>query len=402
METAKVVIGANFGDEGKGLVTNYLTGKFRGETCVNILFNGGAQRAHTVVTPDRRRHVFSHFGSGTFNGARTHFASPFIVNPILFKKELDQLSKLTSIPRVTGSPECRVTTPYDMALNQMIEMSRGINKHGSCGIGINATVDRCNTKEFDLTFRDLRNEFFETALNHMRLKWFPTQFEKYDIDIDDPKFEIFKRIFNSDSVIEKFIADSKYFCNNVELLDDRELSNIKAPGIFEGGQGLLLDQNLTEYFPHVTRSNTGVINVAHIANIAGIKYLGVYYVTRAYETRHGAGPMSLEIGDLNFEDQTNKPNKWQGSLRFGALDLEAMCNRIKWDFCKITHADASLNLAVTCLDQTSERVYIKGTSRKSWSDLPSSVMHSIRLPYQKLIMSTGPTRYDIRIANHKY
>lgn len=64
----KVVIGANFGDEGKGLMTDYFCNKLSADGSVlNIRHNGGAQAGHTVVTPDDKRHVFSHFGAGSFN-----------------------------------------------------------------------------------------------------------------------------------------------------------------------------------------------------------------------------------------------------------------------------------------------------------------------------------------------
>ena len=84
-----VVIGASYGDEGKGLVTDAITNI--DESTLNVLTNGGAQRGHTVVTPDGVRHVFHHFGSGTFKGAITYFPSSFIVNPIVFKKEMQEL-----------------------------------------------------------------------------------------------------------------------------------------------------------------------------------------------------------------------------------------------------------------------------------------------------------------------
>ncbi len=61
MRTGFAVIGANYGDEGKGLVTDFLSSRFA-DDCTVVRFNGGAQAGHTVVAPDERRHVFSHFG----------------------------------------------------------------------------------------------------------------------------------------------------------------------------------------------------------------------------------------------------------------------------------------------------------------------------------------------------
>nr|WP_279048354.1 adenylosuccinate synthetase [Bifidobacterium catenulatum] len=66
MTDVKIVVGANFGDEGKGLMADYFCHQAvsQGKKCLNVLTNGGAQRGHTVVYTDRKRHVFKHFSSG--------------------------------------------------------------------------------------------------------------------------------------------------------------------------------------------------------------------------------------------------------------------------------------------------------------------------------------------------
>ena len=76
----KAVIGANYGDEGKGLVTNYFCKQItdNNQTCAVMCTNGGAQRGHTVCLPSGIRHVFHHFGSGTFSKADTIFSKDFI------------------------------------------------------------------------------------------------------------------------------------------------------------------------------------------------------------------------------------------------------------------------------------------------------------------------------------
>ena len=91
---ARIVIGANFGDEGKGLVTDYLCSQGAG---VVVRFNGGAQAGHTVVTPEGERHVFRHFGSGTFLGVPTFLSQFFVCNPILFFEERKQLIDLGAL-----------------------------------------------------------------------------------------------------------------------------------------------------------------------------------------------------------------------------------------------------------------------------------------------------------------
>ena len=105
---AYAVIGANYGDEGKGLITDYLCRQV--ENPLVIRFNGGAQAGHTVESPEGVRHIFSHFGSGTLAGAPTYLSKHFVVNPILFNREYDVLVEKGIVPKVYVHPDCLVTT----------------------------------------------------------------------------------------------------------------------------------------------------------------------------------------------------------------------------------------------------------------------------------------------------
>ena len=110
----KVVIGSNYGDEGKGLATRYFSQQSiqNGNPCLNILYNGGCQRGHTVELKNGLRHVFHHFGSGSFDYADTYFDRDFIVNPMVFVKEYNELLPIVNIPchavMIYISPYCRV------------------------------------------------------------------------------------------------------------------------------------------------------------------------------------------------------------------------------------------------------------------------------------------------------
>lgn len=141
MANIKIVCGANFGDEGKGLMTDYFCHQAtsKGENCIVVMSNGGAQRGHTVVTPDGIKHIFKHFGAGTFAGAATYCPEEFIINPMTFRKEYDELGYL---PRTYIHRNCKWTTPYDMFINQIVEETRDNKRHGSCGMGIWETICR--------------------------------------------------------------------------------------------------------------------------------------------------------------------------------------------------------------------------------------------------------------------
>lgn len=153
----KVVIGANFGDEGKGLMTDYFCKRHNGKI-LNVLFNGGMQRGHTVVHKGKRR-VFHSFGAGSFSkNVKTYLADKFIVNPLMFNKELIDMYRTDWIDWhkekhiAYVSKNCLVTLPCDIMINQFIEQQRSKDRHGSCGLGINETVVR-NSNHMKMTLR---------------------------------------------------------------------------------------------------------------------------------------------------------------------------------------------------------------------------------------------------------
>ena len=138
MQEIKIIIGASYGDEGKGLAADYFGS--RGTNLINVLTNGGPQRGHTVEMPDGLRHVFKHFGAASFRGAASYFDRQFLVNPMEFIREYEELSSIHRPPMSFMHPDCRFTTPWDMMVNQMLTEKKGV--HNSCGFGIWETVLR--------------------------------------------------------------------------------------------------------------------------------------------------------------------------------------------------------------------------------------------------------------------
>jgi adenylosuccinate synthase len=323
---AKAVIGASFGDEGKGLTVDYLCA--RGDAGVVVRFSGGAQAGHTVVTPEGQRHVFRSVGSGAFCGVPT-FLSPFVsVNPIAILLELRQLDGLGVNPEIYASPECLVTTFADILINRRIEDARGAGRHGSCGLGISETIERSRIPELKITMADLYNQ----AALESRLAEICDRYAQFRTGspIVEP------------AMAEKFLLACKRL---PEVVFPAGIGQCKDP-VFESSQGLLLDQDNKEYFPHVTRSSTGLKNVRALCAQAGIEEIEAYYITRTYLTRHGAGPLPGEDSALSFEDETNTANTYQGALRFAPLDVDALWRRARADA-----GDADLRLVVTHRDQ---------------------------------------------------
>lgn len=342
MKRATAVIGAGFGDEGKGTLVDFIAAGSPGGPKVVVRFNGGAQAGHTVVA-DGKRHVFSHFGSGTLAGADTYLARHFVCNPVLFWHELRQLNDLGTKPVVGVDPRCAITTPYDMIINQLVEESRGDRRHGSVGVGFGETIERCGHPSFRLLKENLSDrKLIEQKLRLVRDHWMPARLRQFGIRTpakDDLRL--------SDAMLAKTVEAFAAFeamtaLAGAEFLDDKSV-------IFEGAQGLRLDMDGPN-FPHVTRSNTGLTNVVPLAKAAGL-YLDVVYATRPYLTKHGAGPLPGEyVPDPPLVDETNVDHPFQGKFRYGTLDPAELRKIIDADVKVGGSVVAGWSLGLTCLD----------------------------------------------------
>ena len=388
MRDVKIVVGASFGDEGKGLMTDYFAADAmkRGKTALVVCSNGGAQRGHTVklkcaeenayvanITPEIR-HVFHHFGSGTFVGAATYLPRFFIVNPMLFVNEYLELSdKLEAFrgcemcdaytqdfPKVYIHPQCFISTPYDMILNQILEESRGNARHGSCGMGIWETLVRSG-KCYDEVLQMKDEQIFEYIIKDCKNHLWKRLQEKGITKIRDE----WREIIDDEGIVEHYIQDFRFMnsvCETIDVDIFEEYDRI----IFENGQGLLLDRCRREYGNNTTPSNTGFRNPAALlreydcwkkeqetawidnkrlgqdksrndSNKAdGLINVEVCYVSRTYLTRHGAGRFDEQCdkSEINPDmvDMTNVPNPHQGTMRYGKLDEKALIRRIREDF----------------------------------------------------------------------
>lgn len=309
MKKFSVVMGTNYGDEGKGLTTDWLSGSDNPthETRAVARFCGGANAGHTVELDDGTRHVFGHLGSGTLCDLPTILTRDFIVNPVLFWKEKERLGRFSP---VIVDPRCRVSTPLDVIINQEKERSRNVNRHGSTGVGINETVTR-NESGVHLTVEDLKAKTID--LTHIKT-YFQSEMKKINPEYDFTSIE---------EPLKRFVQDAKDFIDYVYIHEDEKAIAHYDHVIFEGSQGLMLDEN-SDDFPHVTRASTGTTNLVKFFEKFNEREINLYYITRSYLTRHGAGPMRTQQPDMYFYDQTNQPNEFQGTMKFGQLDFERM------------------------------------------------------------------------------
>jgi len=402
MRHVRVVIGSSFGDEGKGLLTDYFV-RAHGASLV-ARFNGGAQAGHTVVADDGARHVFSHFGAGSLAGADTLLTRHFIANPILFGRERGELERIGVRPRVSVDPRALVTTPYDMLINEMAETARGAARHGSVGLGINETVTRSQEPHFRLSVGEALREPEAAAavLRTIRDAWVPRRAAMLGIERE---CEERGALISSEALIANWLRVLDEFLGCVQVRRDTDVLAEHESVVFEGAQGLALDQDRGT-FPHVTRSNTGVRNVVEMMNELPPAELTVTYATRGYLTRHGAGPLDGELPERPFPgvyDRTNVDHRFQGRLRYALLDVASLQRRIAEDFGDTRRLDRAagvrMGIAVTCLDQlpdiacwTSDGEKVEGTP----DDLVDAIARD--LPVEEVLVSRGPRAADVAEA----
>lgn len=348
MKFVPVVIGAGYGDEGKGIITSYITKTLNADMVCR--FNGGAQAGHTVVKNDIRN-SFHQFSSGTFEGANTYLSSDFILNPYLLNSEQEHIASLGYNPKLYVNKDVKVTTIFDMAINQIAELSRTF-RHGSCGFGINETVTR---NEFvNLVVTDLLNKtILVDKLESIYKEWIPERLDKLGITLNSYFHERTGNILLNDNFVAH--ANEMIKCvQNIELNQP-----VVNQLVCEGAQGLALDEFLG-VFPHVTRSITGLPNAIKAIQSFGGNIVQPIYVTRSYTTRHGAGPLKHEnefISELLPPDETNVPNEMQQTLRYAPLNLNLLKDLISQDIKRSMQFDVFIQdpvLAITHLDFINE------------------------------------------------
>lgn len=329
-----IVLGAGYGDEGKGSHVNHLTSKSKRPLVIR--FSGGHQVGHTVVLEDGTRHVFSNFGSGTLQGAPTYWSEYCTFNPIGIQREAKDLQKKGVNGLLFLDENAMVTTPFDMLMNKQLDKQ---NRHGSVGVGFGQTIQRTED-HYTLFARDLKYPAIRDAKLELIRKYYGYQNTEKTIEVMDE----FKAAC-------EYVMETHEVVSGLRTLQDYEW-------IFEGSQGIMLDMDYG-FFPHVTRSNTTAKNALEIIKkYRPDSYIRTYYVTRAYLTRHGNGPMPNQNLDnsfiINNPLETNRSDGFQGEFRKAPLDIDMLKYAIECD--KYHNPKSKRILVVTCLDQVPARI----------------------------------------------
>ena len=315
MAKSLVVIGAQWGDEGKGKIIDILTEK----ADLVVRFQGGHNAGHTLVI-DGEKTVLHLIPSGIFNDAKCLIGNGVVVHLPTIIKEIEYLeSKGIDVQsKLMISSQCPLIMPSHIAIDEAREKSLGKNAIGTTGRGIGPVyedkVARRAVHVMDLFEEDLfRSKLTSLTTYHNFL--LEKLYESEGTDLEGT----YKDWMNHFNKIKNLIVDSSEVVNNLKS----QGSNI----LFEGAQGSMLDIDQGTY-PFVTSSNT-LSGAASLGSGSGpLDIDGVLGITKAYATRVGSGPFPTEIEDdygkhmakvgVEFGATTGRPR------RCGWLDLVAL------------------------------------------------------------------------------
>jgi adenylosuccinate synthase len=330
MTKAFVVAGIGYGDEGKGTITDALVRRHGAKLVVR--YNGGAQAAHNVVTPEGVHHTFAQFGSGAFAGAATYLGEHVVVDPGALVLESYELAKKGGCMSIAIHPRAPLVTPFHVALNRIRETARGANRHGSTGRGIGETVCDSKFEPGDVVIR--ADDLLRPGMLADKLAFWRTRKEN---DADD----VIRSCRDAGDQAAVTAAVDAWFRSGADLTANwlkrcEELAkriSIAEPAavlprdgtvVFEGAQGVLLDETYG-FHPYTTWSNTTFDHAFAMMDgtVAGwdVRRIGV---TRAHASRHGPGPLPTEdTAWAPTDGERNETGRWQGPMRYGPFDLVA-------------------------------------------------------------------------------
>lgn len=346
---AIAVVGLGFGDEGKGATVDWLAAQLPRVSRV-VRFNGGAQAAHNVVTPDGTHHTFSQFGSATLLGVPTYLAAPMLVEPVMLAAEADQLARLgvaDPLALLTIHPDALVTTAIHVAANRAREDARGDGRHGSCGKGIG------ETRWYDLASRAklvggqaLGNLAAPAGVVTPAIRVRDCLDRGRLIRLLDGMARAYQPLTGGHGhpAVEDLAGLLVEFARAVPVRGDDALAEALQDGtvVLEGAQGVLLDES-RGFHPHTTWSDCLPDAARNLLAPFRVRPF-VVGVTRTYQTRHGAGPLPTEDAGLTLPERHNGAGHYQGAWRVGHLDLTlaryaaGVCGGL--DALAVTHLDA--------------------------------------------------------------
>ena len=309
-----VLLGLQWGDEGKGKIVDVLTPKY------NLIarFQGGPNAGHTLVF-DGIKHVLHTIPSGIFRPDTMNvIGNGVVIDPVIFRKEIESIEKLgIDVSKcLVISKKAHLILPSHRLLDAASEAAKGKEKIGSTLKGIGPTymdkTGRNGLRVGDISSPDFMHKYTNLVGKHKQL----LAFYDYAYHLEQLEFEWFESIEFLKKIPQ---IDSDYYL-------DEALSKGKTI-LAEGAQGSLLDIDFGTY-PFVTSSNTTCAGACTGLGIAPNKIGNVIGIFKAYCTRVGSGPFPTELEDETGEAMRKVGNEFGSTTgrarRCGWLDLPAL------------------------------------------------------------------------------
>lgn len=329
----RIILGCQWGDEGKGKIVDLLAA----DADIIARFQGGANAGHTIIVEDKK-YVLHLIPSGIIHpGKICVIGNGVVLDPIGFKEELDFLTEkgIDYQGRIWISPATNLVLPYHKLIDAVEEKSRGTTSIGTTKRGIGpAYVDKVARNGIRLV------DLFSPDRLKKRLEYQRILKDKYLTGSTDEKADLdrtYEMLMEMAILFKPFIRDVSLFLQQAHKANKTIL--------FEGAQGSLLDVDLGTY-PFATSSNTTTGGALTGLGIGPKMIDEVVGIVKAYTTRVGAGPFPTELVDDMGEKLRAKGDEYGATTgrprRCGWLDLVALRHTMR-----INGVDS---IAVTKLD----------------------------------------------------
>ena len=314
--TVDLLLGLQWGDEGKGKIVDVLTSKYD----IIARFQGGPNAGHTLEF-DGIKHVLRTIPSGIFHSNNVNvIGNGVVIDPVVFKGEIDGLEKfnLNLKSKLFISRKAHLILPTHRLLDAASEAAKGKAKIGSTLKGIGPTymdkTGRNGLRVGDIELADFKERYRALADKHEAMIAF------YNVDIQYNLEELEKEFFEAIKDLQKL-----QFIDSEEYLAQAQKGGKSI--LCEGAQGSLLDVDFGTY-PFVTSSNTTAAGACTGLGIAPNKIKEVFGIFKAYTTRVGSGPFPTEDfgndGDIMAQVGNEFGSVTGRKRRCGWLDLVAL------------------------------------------------------------------------------
>ena len=314
MSKVDVLLGLQWGDEGKGKVVDFLAPKYD----IVARFQGGPNAGHTLEF-EGKKHVLHQIPSGIFHPDILNIVgNGVVIDPIVFAREIRDLKPfgVDATKTLVLSNKTQLILPTHKLIDKALELSKGEEKIGSTLRGIGPTyqdkIGRHGLRIGDIIEKDFDLKYQKLKKQHLSLL--------STLELDDDFHEQEQDFFKSLELMRKFRIESTEYLINSSLREGKKI-------LAEGAQGTLLDIDFGSY-PFVTSSNTTTAGACTGLGIAPNQINEVFGIFKAYCTRVGSGPFPTELFNEEGEELRKLGNEFGATTgrprRCGWLDIPAL------------------------------------------------------------------------------